>query len=222
MWGCLEIGGFRCNYPDGCVDGVFESEQGRFVGIGGSWGPPKMFDKCAKTMPDSRYICAPVFVLCWLAMVENYGWQRAICRNLTFYLKTFLLQVMGGAGAMWGFSEICGKAGYSLRYGWGDVYFGQKSFDFWRVVCGVTFVLCLIRWICVIVIPGPPKDWNGSIPFNSNPDPFEGDAEIENNTQSGATYGDSYKPTHDETNTSEVEMQEPAAGGSAPAKNMLF
>lgn len=154
MWGCLEIAGYRANYPANCHDVDVVSPQGTFTGIGGSWGPPGRYDECAATFPQSRIVCAPVFILCWLA------WQKLLVGDVTFYLRTFLLQVMGGAGALWGFSEICGKAGDSFRYGWGDIYYGQKSFDFWRVCCGITFVACTIRWIFVCAIPGPPADWN--------------------------------------------------------------
>lgn len=153
MWGCLEIGGYRSNYPVNCHD-ITDSPQGRFQGIGGSWGPPGQYESCAATFHDSRIVCAPIFILCWMA------WQKVIVGNASFYLRTYLLQVMGGAGALWGFSEICGEAGDSLRYGWGDVYFGQKSFDYWRVCCGVVFIFCNIRWICVCLIPGPPEGWN--------------------------------------------------------------
>merc|ERR1711879_590017 len=57
--------------------------------------------------------------------------------------------VAGGAGAVWGVSEVAGPSGYSLRLGWGDHKFGQRSYDQWRWPCGVVFLLCFLRWACV-------------------------------------------------------------------------
>jgi len=61
----------------------------------------------------------------------------------------FVLEVLGGAGALWGLSEILGPSGYSCRLGWGDMFFGQESFDFWRKWCLLLFVLCSGRWACM-------------------------------------------------------------------------
>jgi len=171
MWGCLEIAGYRVNYPPNCKERqgyrLEDYSDGTFIGIDNAWGP--QYDYCGNTYMESRIICAIVFVWCALS------WQRLIpamyfqaspdqpCfgMNLEFYARTFLLEVMGGAGALWGFSEICGRSSYSLRLGWGDVYFGQKSFDFWRIPCTITFILCFIRWVKIRFIPGPPTGWNG-------------------------------------------------------------
>merc|ERR1719283_842411 len=49
-------------------------------------------------------------------------------------MATFLLEVMGGAGAIWGCAENMG------------VRFGPIN-DEWRAVCWCTFLLCLWRWV---------------------------------------------------------------------------
>ena len=72
-------------------------------------------------------------------------------------VSTFVLDVCGGAGALWGASEVAGPAGNSLRLGWGDEKFGQESFDFWRVLCSIVFLLCFVRWVCQhFLYPGDP------------------------------------------------------------------
>jgi len=165
MWGCLEIGGFRVNYPSNCDE--YQEELG-FQGIDNAWGP--QYSSCGATYPESRIICAVVFVLCALSWQKCIPYGPSCCgRYAEFLLRTFLLEVMGGAGALWGFSEICGRSGHSLRLGWGDKYFGQKSFDFWRVMCTITFVLCLIRWLSIRVTRGPPLGWNGQKSVGSDP-----------------------------------------------------
>jgi len=159
MWGCLEIAGYRVHYPKDCHD-VQERDWGSFQGVGNAWGI--QYSHCGNTIVNSRYICMVVFVLCAMS------WQKLIpsgsswCgKNAEFLLRTFLLEVMGGAGALWGFSEICGRAGHSLRLSWGDIYFGQESCDFWRILCLITFLLCLVRWLIIRVKRGPPPGWNG-------------------------------------------------------------
>jgi len=157
MWGCLEIGGYRVNYPTNCKD---YNEELDFQRINGAWGPQYSF--CGNTYMESRIICGVVFVICAMSWQKLFPYGPSFCgRNAEFLLRTFLLEVMGGAGALWGFSEICGRSGHSLRLGWGDKYFGQPSFDFWRICCAVTFFLCLIRWVSIRVLRGPPLGWNG-------------------------------------------------------------
>jgi len=163
MWGCLEIGGFRVNYPPDCHE---PQEWGQ--GIDNAWGP--QYSHCGGTYPESRIICAVVFVLCALSWQKLIPYGPSCCgRYAEFLLRTFLLEVMGGAGALWGFSEICGRSGHSLRLGWGDKYFGQKSFDFWRVWCSITFGLCFLRWMNIRVLRGPPIGWNGHKSIGSDP-----------------------------------------------------
>jgi len=159
MWGCLEIAGYRVHYPSNCHE-VQVRAWGDFQGIGNAWGP--QYESCANTIVNSRYICAAVFVLCAMS------WQKLIPSGPSclgtyaeFLLRTFLLEVMGGAGALWGFSEICGRDGHSLRLSWGDIYFGQESCDLWRILCSITFLLCFIRWLIIRVQRGPPAGWNG-------------------------------------------------------------
>jgi len=170
MWGCLEIGGYRVNYPENCHEPQTYRKAdysiGTFTGVGGAWGI--QYGHCGNTYSESRIICAVVFVLCgmsWQRLIPAMHFQVApdepcFGLNLEFYSRTFLLEVMGGAGALWGFSEICGRSSASLRLGWGDIYFGQRSFDFWRICCLVTFVLCAIRWVKLRLLPGPPAGWN--------------------------------------------------------------
>ncbi|KAK7241048.1 hypothetical protein SO694_00053052 [Aureococcus anophagefferens] len=69
---------------------------------------------------------------------------------------TFVLDVGGGAGALWGAAEVC-----YLRRGWGDARYGQPSFDFWRYWCAATFVLCFGRWATSELAP-PQKDARSS------------------------------------------------------------
>jgi len=174
MWGCLEIGGYRVNYPPNCHDVTeyrkADGSMGTFQGINGAWGI--QYDHCGNTYTESRIICAFVFVICamsWQRLIPSLYYNqfpnsKPCCGwNLEFLTRTFLLEVMGGAGALWGFSEICGRSSFSLRLGWGDIYFGQKSFDFWRFCCLIVFILCLARWILIRFIPGPPDGWNGYV-----------------------------------------------------------
>jgi len=173
MWGCLEIAGYRVNYPKDCHEvqtyRKADYSVGTFEGVGGAWGI--QYEYCGNTYSECRIICAFVFVLCalsWQRLVPAMYFQVAPEKpffglNLEFYSRTFLLEVMGGAGALWGFSEICGRSSASLRLGWGDIYFGQRSFDFWRICCLITFILCSIRWVMLRLIPGPPDGWNNYV-----------------------------------------------------------
>jgi hypothetical protein len=94
--------------------------------------------------------------------IELWHTMSARWRTALQLFSTFVLEVMGGAGAVWGASEIAGPAGYSLRLGWGDTHFGQPSFDFWRIWCAVVFGLCLVRWARTQLMqlrkPQPPSD----------------------------------------------------------------
>jgi len=171
MWGCLEIGGYRVNYPKDCHEvrtyRKADGSYGNFTGVGGAWGI--QYEYCGNTYSESRIICAVVFFFCalsWQRLIPAMFFQAAPEKpcfglNLEFYTRTFLLEVMGGAGALWGFSEICGRSSASLRLGWDDIYFGQRSFDFWRICCLITFILCFARWTLIRFIPGPPDGWNG-------------------------------------------------------------
>ena len=64
-------------------------------------------------------------------------------------LSTFVLDCVGAAGAVWGVAEVAGHSGASLRLGWGDRMFGQPSFDLWRLICSMVFVLFTARWVVV-------------------------------------------------------------------------
>jgi len=172
MWGCLEIGGYRVNYPKNCHEVITykkaDGSMATFEGINGAWGI--QYENCGNTYSESRIICAFVFFLCcmsWQRLIPSVHWtehthpQSCCGLNMEFLCRTFLLEVMGGAGALWGFSEICGRSGASLRLGWGDKYFGQNSFDFWRGWSLAVFILCFVRWVMIRFIPGPPDGWNG-------------------------------------------------------------
>jgi len=146
IWGMCEIVGFRANYPEDCqelqsYDGFRAPAQlgaGEFEGPGDSWSPG--YESCSNTYMFWRIICTAVFVL-FLARWNRLVPQGSLGRALDVHAATFVLDVCGGAGAVWGASEIV-----TLRLGWGDIYFGQPSFDFWRCVCAPFFFLCLFSW----------------------------------------------------------------------------
>lgn len=143
VWGVAEILGLRVNYPSDCHDP-------RFSGVGNAWAPG--YSSCRNTYTAWRVVV--LFVVVWFAL----WWQRAHlggCRKLSCLPKcirlasTFVLEVMGGAGALWGVSEVCGPSGKSLRLGWGDAGFGQESFDIWRYACAGVVIPCLARWLVI-------------------------------------------------------------------------
>jgi len=189
MWGCLEIAGYRVNYPKNCHDVTIYRKAdytfANFTGINGAWGV--QYNHCGNTYMESRIICAITFVLCglsWQRLIPAMFFQAAPEKpcfglNLEFYTRTFLLEIMGGAGALWGFSEICGRSSASLRLGWGDIYFGQNSFDFWRAWCLAVFILCFYRWMVLRFLPGPPPGWNGYTGKTTQPTNIELTAYIE-------------------------------------------
>eukprot|EP00927_Polykrikos_kofoidii_P058493 TRINITY_DN5303_c0_g1_i2.p2 TRINITY_DN5303_c0_g1~~TRINITY_DN5303_c0_g1_i2.p2 ORF type:complete len:310 (-),score=39.73 TRINITY_DN5303_c0_g1_i2:403-1269(-) len=146
IWGIAEICGLRVNYPEHCQDfqsydgfgGPARPDAGVFQGSGESWSPG--YDSCSNTYTFWRSVCTVVFLvflLRWNQLVPKGGLSRA----LDTHAATFVLDVVGGAGAVWGASEIL-----TLRLGWGDVYFGQPSFDIWRCVCAPFFLICLFSW----------------------------------------------------------------------------
>lgn len=160
MWGVLEIVGVRVNYPDNCHDsqvfgggwllGVSRAEANTFHGINGAWGPG--YETCSNTYWQCRLVC--LIVLVWMLLRwSSASTQGGRIAMFNFYCGTFLLEVLGGAGALWGFAEVAGPGGASARLGWGDIFYGQRSFDFWRRWCGLIFLLCLVRWITTRVIP---------------------------------------------------------------------
>jgi hypothetical protein len=143
-------------------------------GVGDAWAPG--FDECRNTYQFWRATCIVTlawFFAWWERDAIAASWSSAHkprqqgpsgelpssavalgCTNHVLWwrfahlVSTFVLDVCGGAGALWGASEVAGPGGNSLRLGWGDEKFGQESFDFWRLPCGIVFVLCFVRWVC--------------------------------------------------------------------------
>lgn len=144
VWGGAEILGLRVKYPPNCKEPQAVL-GGTFQGISSAWGPG--YESCSDTYGMWRLICTFVFLLFALR------WQGMLPRCMRgssafhLHISTFVLEVVGGAGALWGVSEVAGSSGRSLRLGWGDYLFGQESFDQWRWCCTPVFVLCLVRWL---------------------------------------------------------------------------
>lgn len=151
IWGAAEIVGLRVNYPEDC-HAEQHGPSGPFIGPGSAWAPG--YETCQNTLLPWRLACAVVFVVFFLRWhCDLQSWclvyhtrLAAILRFFHLHVCTFILEVLGGAGAVWGASEIAGPSGHSLRLGWGDEGFGQESFDFWRWICLATFSACLLRW----------------------------------------------------------------------------
>lgn len=88
---------------------------------------------CRNTCAGWRGACLlalPAFWAWWRR--EGWGWRRWQARHRAAGLAvglaaSFVLDVMGGAGALWGAAEVAGRAGHSLRAGWADEHFGQPS-----------------------------------------------------------------------------------------------
>jgi hypothetical protein len=137
IWGCAEVVGLRVNYPHDCH---------LPFGVGSAWAPG--YEDCDNTYPTWRLICAAVLALFCMA------WQRKQDHrhhHVQSVVASFILEVLGGVGAVWGCSEVA-----YLRLGWGDIAYGQESFDFWRVICAFVFVICFARW-CFLVNRGRPS-----------------------------------------------------------------
>ncbi|KAH8081041.1 hypothetical protein JL720_8936 [Aureococcus anophagefferens] len=160
-WGCLEILGYRTHYPTAC---------GR-EGVGGAWAPG--YARCRNTYPQCRLITL-AFLLAFLARWQWPGVLRSLAAPLAPPRRrrrgraaaarsgarrraaaaaaeraaTFVLDVGGGAGALWGAaaSATCGEAGATRA---------TASFDFWRYWCAATFVLCFGRWATSELAPPP-------------------------------------------------------------------
>ena len=151
IWGVAEILGLRVNYPLNCHEpqqgntGTFFNHvlTGEFTGPGRSWAPG--YGTCQNTYLLWRVLCGVVFLL-FLCRWNRLVPRNAVVKFLDLHVATFVLDVLGGAGAIWGCSEVFGPGGHSLRLGWGDVNFGQPTFDFWRIACSPIFCLCLFAW----------------------------------------------------------------------------
>lgn len=151
IWGVAEILGSRVNYPPDCHEpqqgntGTLLNHvlTGEFTGPGNSWAPG--YETCQNTYLFWRMMCGLVFLL-FLCRWNRLVPQNAVAKFFDLHVGPFVLDVLGGAGAIWGCSEVFGPGGYSLRLGWGDVNYGQPSFDFWRIACAPVFGLCLVAW----------------------------------------------------------------------------
>eukprot|EP01065_Artemidia_motanka_P043499 TRINITY_DN6036_c2_g2_i2.p1 TRINITY_DN6036_c2_g2~~TRINITY_DN6036_c2_g2_i2.p1 ORF type:complete len:255 (+),score=37.76 TRINITY_DN6036_c2_g2_i2:102-866(+) len=159
MWGILEIVGLRVNYPSDCHIPRTTGRHGSFQGVDGAWAPG--YGSCRNTYFESRLVCM-VFLIYFGLRWGNLLPSGRKFKTADRMLGTFILEVVGGAGAVWGVSEVCGPAGKSLRLGWGDKYFGQPSFDVWRIVCGGVLLLCALRWVLSEV-----KRWCSTEPAES-------------------------------------------------------
>lgn len=81
---------------------------------------------------------------------------RAAAQSLSHLVTSFLLEVLGGAGAIWGCSEVrlprdartcaapvlCGEP-FRTRQAF-NVRAGPNN-DAWRVICTVVFLMCSLR-----------------------------------------------------------------------------
>jgi len=68
---------------------------------------------------------------------------------ISFMISTFILEVIGGAAALWGVADVASDGTTSLRSGYGDTYFGQPSFDTWRIYTAIVGAACLLRWLTI-------------------------------------------------------------------------
>ena len=163
MWGFVELLGLRVHYPETCqgqqLVSIFDDDAlgpittPWFVGVDGAWAPG--FETCRNTEILWRRVCHILFAyffICWAMDEEKSAeppastYKRSLQR-LNTLVKTFALDVLGGAAAVWGCSEVVGTSGgHTLRLSWDDEYFGQPSFDRWRIICGGVYAFCLIRW----------------------------------------------------------------------------
>eukprot|EP00658_Telonema_sp_P-2_P059875 TRINITY_DN48970_c0_g1_i1.p1 TRINITY_DN48970_c0_g1~~TRINITY_DN48970_c0_g1_i1.p1 ORF type:complete len:604 (+),score=97.88 TRINITY_DN48970_c0_g1_i1:379-2190(+) len=163
VWGALEMLGLRLNYPPGCRDKHIYGDPTE------AWAPG--YEACSNTYRECRWgTLAVLLYFAWRWWSLGGGLTpppiQPRCTACTdrhqlrawvhWYVGTFVLEVCGGAGAMWGCAEVAGVSGHSLRLGWGDDGFGQESFDLWRMICSGVFCCCLARWVCVRVLVGQP------------------------------------------------------------------
>ena len=156
VWGASEIVGLRTKYPLDCHEAPFNG-----VGDETNFFHPG-FDSCSNTYLLWRVITCIILFLFFSRYVimskEGYNRQRqpllggsingstntdSAVREIERLVSTFVLEVLGGCGAVWGASEIVG-----LRKGWSDEYFGQPSMQWWRFwVMPPTFLFCLCMWM---------------------------------------------------------------------------
>ena len=148
-------------YPPDCHDPTYG-------GVGGAWAPG--YSICRNTTQACRWAAAVALLLFgsrWLvgrlrtlpaggrsrrqsqSQMDRPGATAPVVAAAAAAVQcaaSFVLEAVGGAGALWGAAEVARTSGSSLRLGWADEHFGQLSFDAWRPWCGGTFALCLARW----------------------------------------------------------------------------
>eukprot|EP00940_MAST-03C_sp_MAST-3C-sp2_P002109 g2109.t1 len=163
VWGVAEIVGLRTRYPSDCS---IES-------VKGAWAPG--YNECRNSYTLWRFISwtvVAIFACDWIA--RWCGVSRAQIlprfRAAGTVVKRFVLEVLGGAGAIWGVAEIV-----YLRDGWASSHYGQPSFDIWRVPAAITFVLCFVYFLVTQkrasterdapVVPMKAKAWEGGVRF---------------------------------------------------------
>lgn len=153
IWGFSEILGLRVNYPPDCHDTVKYPD-----GVGNAWAPG--YETCRNTYAFWRIVtvCFLAWFWAWWVRGKLPVLSRLECIQepgklgaISTLFSTFVLEVLGAAGAVWGVSEVAGRSGHSLRLGWGDEHFGQESCDEWRVVCAVTFAVFLPIWLTKVM-----------------------------------------------------------------------
>lgn len=156
IWGVAEIIGLRTRYPSRCgsVMNVTDDDDDAWQGVDGAWAPG--YDSCRDTYTLWRVVSwTVVFVFaCHWTIQTWYGTSKTPdslsmstdvspeLRHVGLLAKHFTLDVLGGAGAVWGVAEVC-----YLREGWASPHFGQRSFDIWRVPTGIAFVFCLFCFL---------------------------------------------------------------------------
>ena len=161
VWGGLEIVGIRVNYPTNCQ----ELQPWGNSSVGNAWAPG--YATCRNTLLECRIITGTLFVwfmYLWWTVRHRQGPGNTKILNpadmdgdgvvtpyeyVSFMVSTFILEVVGGVGALWGVSEVASDGKGSLRAGWADKDFGQPSFDTWRIWCALVGACCLLRWLTI-------------------------------------------------------------------------
>lgn len=144
IWGSSEICGLRTAYPPDCQDTSLY-----LGGAGESWSPG--FEDCKDSNKLWRIFC--VFFLCYFFLwwgrfdfAVTRGMTEAKMKEYILYrfldgFSSFILEVLGACGALWGLAEVL-----RIRGGWSDEYFGQPDFDVWRIVSAIIFPIFMVFW----------------------------------------------------------------------------
>lgn len=106
---------------------------------------------------DSSHAVLPVDVQHRRNMMPTQPWNPPLCHNVIVkFVPKFILEVLGGAGAIWGFSEACG-----LRR--------PETVSFWRpaaLVVGFLFFLRFLRQLAVALAATRPYSYDVELGMN--------------------------------------------------------